>query len=488
MLFTDALFLPFLAAVFLLWLPWGGTGRKVVLTAASLFFYAGWDVRFLGPLAYVWLIVFTVPQLITRAETPATRRRWLLLGVTALLGLLFVFKYLGFFLDTLRPLMGPARPPGPILRLMLPVGVSFYTFLAIGYVVDAYRRKFTPSRSALDTALAVAFFPLLLAGPIERGARWLPQLAARQPLRADNLRDALERMILGYLLKVAVADPIAPFCNDIFSRAAAAGSGELVAGVFLYSLQIFTDFAGYSLIARGAAKLFGYEVVNNFEQPYFSRSFSEFWRRWHISLSTWIWDYLFNPLVSAFLRRLERFKLKSVEQEMRIAYPIAAMITMLLCGLWHGAGWTYVVWGGLHGAFLSAERLFVFGNRTIRKRPRIRGVLDVVRAASAALLVFVLVSLAWVVFRAASLEEAGQYLRRMFTAGGWVVQRKTLVLLVAGYGVTALVQAIEYARQDEWVFRGARGWLRGFAYAAALIYIVLMGGTGGKVPFIYFQF
>jgi alginate O-acetyltransferase complex protein AlgI len=486
MLFSQALFLPFLLATFLLWLPFGRQGRKIVLVMASLVFYGSWDLRFLPLLGFVWLVVLGVPAAMDGASGPVVRRRWLLAGVAALLLVLFVCKYLNFFLDSARALVGAGRGAGA-LRLILPAGISFYTFQAIGYLVDCHRKRLPASRSPLDTALFVTFFPLLLAGPIEKGARWLPQLAAYQPLRLDGVRDGVERMLLGYVLKVGIADPLAPFCNDIFARAAGAGSGELWAGALAYSVQIFADFAGYSLIARGVAKLFGYEVVNNFEQPYFSRSFSEFWRRWHISLSKWIWEYLFNPLVSAFLRRVGRLNLATVEAEMRIAYPCAALLAMLLCGLWHGAGWTYVVWGGLHGMFLIVERLFIFGNRQIAKRRRGRGPRAFLRALLAGGLVFLLVTLAWVIFRAPTLRDAAVYLQRMFTAGGWIVQKKALVLLGVGFLSTLIIEWVAYRREDEWVFRGAGRW-RGLAYAAALVYLVFFGSSGAKVPFIYFQF
>ncbi len=489
MFFSQAVFLPFLLAIFLLWLPWRAAGRKLVLLLASLIFYASWDVRFPALLAAVWLVVLVVPPALQRTTDETAKRRLQAAGVAALLLLLFVFKYFGFFLDSLRPLLGNtgARSATGALRLIMPVGISFYVFQAISYVVDSARGKVEASRSVLDTALYVAFFPLLLAGPIEKGARWLPQLQRYQPLRLANLRDGAERMLLGYLLKVGIADPVAPFCNDIFARAATAGQGELWAGAFGYSLQILTDFAGYSLIARGVAKLFGYEVINNFEQPYFARSFSEFWRRWHISLSAWIWEYLFSPLISFFLRRVGRWNLATVEREMRIAYPCAALSTMLLCGLWHGAGWTYVVWGGLHGLFLTFERLFIFGKRPLAMRPRLRGPRDRARALLAGGLVFLLATLAWIVFRAPTLAEAGTYLTRLFTATGWIVQAKALLILAVGFVCAIVVETTAHRRRDEWVFRSTGRW-RGLAYAAAVLYIVVFGGSSGKVPFIYFQF
>lgn len=490
MLFTNSLFLPFLLLTFLLWLPAGRTGRKLVLIAASLAFYGAWDPRFLALLGAVWLVVFLAPPAIARTGDPGRRRLVLAAAIGVLVALLVVFKYLGFFLhaaDGLARVLGLHVTSIP-LRILLPVGISFYTFQAISYLMDVYWRRVPASTSVLDTALYVSFFPLVLSGPIEQGARWLPQLERHQPFRMAQLRDGFERMLLGYVLKAGIADPLAPLCNDMFARAGAAGSLELLLGAYAYSLQIMTDFAGYSLIARGAARCFGYEVVNNFEQPYFSRSFTEFWRRWHISLSSWITEYLFKPATSSVLRRLARLRLPSVEAEMRLAYPLATVPVMLLVGLWHGAGLQFIVWGGLHGLFLSFERLFVFGQRAVAKRPRIRNAGDALRAGLAMVLVFHLVTFTWVFFRADSLADAVAYLVRLFTAGGFTVQKKLVVIAGVSAIATFFIQWIEYRRRDEWVFRSVPAAARGLAYAAAIVFCILFGGSGGRVPFIYFQF
>jgi alginate O-acetyltransferase complex protein AlgI len=490
MLFTNSVFLPFLLLTFLLWLPAGRTGRKLVLIAGSLVFYGAWDLRFLALLGAVWLVVFLAPPAIERTVDPHRRRLLLTLGIGALVALLVVFKYLGFFLlaaEGLARVLGLHVSSIP-LRILLPVGISFYTFQAISYLMDVYWRRVPASGSVLDTALYVCFFPLVLSGPIERGTRWLPQLERYQPFQMVQLRDGFERMLLGYVLKAGIADPLAPLCNDMFARAGTAGSLELLVGAYAYSLQIMTDFAGYSLIARGAARCFGYEVVNNFEQPYFSRSFTEFWRRWHISLSSWITEYLFHPAMSSVLRRVARLRLPTVEAEMRLAYPLATVPVMLLVGLWHGAGLQYIVWGGLHGVFLSFERLFVFGQRAVAKRPRIRNAGDALRAGLAMVLVFHLVTFAWVFFRADSLADAVAYLGRLFTAGGWTVQKKLAVIAGISAAATLFIQWIEYRRRDEWVFRSVPAAARGLAYAAAIVFCILFGGSGGRVPFIYFQF
>lgn len=488
MLFSDPLFAPFLIVVFLLWLPLGRNGRKALLVLASLFFYACWDIRFLLALCAVWIVLFMVPLIWEGRRAPA-RRGWLIGGISALLFLLFYFKYLNFFLSSTKPLWRGVLSQGSMgsLKIILPIGISFYTLQAISYLVDAYRGKMSASRSPLDVALYVSFFPLLFAGPIEKGMRWLPQLQGFHPFRMANLRDGFERMLLGYLLKIGVADPLAPLCADVLARSTSAGSGELWAGALGYSLQIFSDFAGYSLIARGVSKVFGYEVINNFEQPYFSRSFSEFWRRWHISLSTWIWEYVFNPLMSFSIRCVGRIKKMAPQAEVKAAYPCAVLVTMLLCGLWHGAGWTFVVWGALHGLFLTFERLVVFKGRAISKYRRSKGFRSLARALASAAVVFMLITVLWVVFRAGSIHGATTYLHRMVFAGGWLVQQKFLAILAISMATVGFLELLQYRRRNEWVFRSAGSW-RGLAYAAALAYIVVFGSPGGKIPFIYFQF
>ncbi|HVP14824.1 MAG TPA: MBOAT family O-acyltransferase [Terriglobales bacterium] len=490
MTFTSVVFLPFLLLTFLLWLPAGRTGRKLVLLAASLAFYAAWDPRFLALLGAVWLVVFLVPQAMARAADRARERRLLALGIATLVALLAVFKYLGFLAATaesLARLLGLSAPSAP-LRVLLPVGISFYTFQAISYLVDVHRRRVPASRSPLDTALYVGFFPLVLSGPIERGAHWMPQLEAHPPFRWEQLREALERILLGVLFKVGIADPLGPLANDVFARAGSAGSGELLLGAYAYALQIFTDFAGYSLMARGIARLFGYEVIQNFEQPYFSRSFTEFWRRWHISLSSWILEYLYMPVISSVLRRLGRLKLPTVDAEMRLAYPLTTIPVMLLVGLWHGAGLHYIVWGGLHGCFLSFERLAIFGKRAVGMRWRVRNAGEALRAVLAVVLVFHLLVVTWIFFRADSTSAAWAYLSRLVSVGGWAVRGKFVLLVLLSAGLTFVLQLLERRRGDEWVFRNAPVGLRGAAYAAAIVYCVIIGGSGGRVPFIYSQF
>lgn len=473
---------------FLLWLPFGKTGRKMVLVAASLFFYVSWDIRFLGILAFVWAVIFYIPRRISSTERFAAAR-WKTLGVALLLTVLFLFKYFDFFLGSLLSLLSidPASGHAVSLKLIVPLGLSFYTFVSISYILDVHSRKVEASKSLLDNALFVSFFPLILAGPIEKGSHWMPQVREFQPFKLENVRDAFERMLLGYLLKVAVADPLVPLCDDVFNRCGSAGSGELAAAGVGYSLLILADFAGYSLIARGTAKLFGYDIVRNFEQPYFSRSFSEFWRRWHISLSTWIWSYVFHPLMNRILRFLQPLGFRTTHTEVSASYAVSVLLTMLLCGLWHGAGFTFVVWGGLHGVFLVIERLLVYGRKPISTRKRIRGFKGMLQAGVSWVVVFSLVTLAWIVFRSPDISSAMTYLTRMLTAGGWTMPVKLLTRVVLAAGILLVIEGISYRKGSEWLFRHRGRSISGL-FVLAFSVIIMLGGFGGAAPFIYLQF
>lgn len=482
-------FLGFLVVTFMAWLPLGKTGRKTVLLVASAVFYGAWDVRFLAVLAFVWTIVLVVPQVVLRCGEQRTRRLLTGLGVALLLLALASLKYAGAFMAASGARVGAGVPPdaGILSRLVLPVGMSFYTFQAISYLVDTYRGVLAPSRSLLDTGLYVAFFPFLLAGPIQKAAAWLPQIEAFHSFRVVNVRNGGERMLLGYLLKTGIADPIAPLVDQVFRAVGSTGSGDLWAGMLLYSLQILADFAGYSLIARGVASCFGYEVQPNFEQPYFSRSFSEFWRRWHISLSTWLQQYLFTPLFKGFSTRLGSRHGVATDGDLQAAYASSAILTMLLAGAWHGAGLTFIAWGLYHGLALALERRY-YGSRPIPKRIHLRGFAQGLRVLAQMLGTFLLVSFGWVVFRSDSLPAAASFFSRMMVFSNWTVNAAAIHWLVGGFAMLISVDLAQYMRRDEWAFRSVPRLARPVLYGAIAVHTFLYAGLGGNVAFIYAQF
>jgi|PlaIllAssembly_1097288.scaffolds.fasta_scaffold44365_2 D-alanyl-lipoteichoic acid acyltransferase DltB (MBOAT superfamily) len=491
MLFNSFIFFIFLAFVFGIYLLLPTRRARVIfLLAASYLFYGYWDWRFTLLLAISTMTDFAVGRGLGKTEEKNKRKRLLLLSCLTNLSILGFFKYFNFFLDTAQVLAGSLGLNTATLHLniVLPIGISFYTFKTLSYTIDVYRRKLEPTRALADYALFVAFFPNLVAGPIERAGKLLPQIAGLKAPTRTHVREGLVLISLGLFKKVLIGDAAGRIVDNIFGQPELYLSPELLAGLLLFSIQVYADFAGYSNIAGGVARLFGVELMKNFEQPYLSRSFSEFWRRWHISLSTWIWDYLFNPLMSAFLRRISRLKLPDVKQEMRIAYPAAALITMLLCGLWHGAGVTFIVWGGLQGLFLSIERLFVYGNKAIPMRKRIRSVRELLRSLAGWTSTQLLVVFAWLFFRAEDLGQVGYFLKHIVHWQGSDLTGRFAMIVLAFGAMVLLLDLIEYfSRSDVYLLRMPRMATAAIC-AAILVVVALYMATNKPMPFVYFQF
>jgi alginate O-acetyltransferase complex protein AlgI len=491
MLFNSFIFFMFLALVFGTYLILrNGRARAVLLLLASYVFYGYWDWRFTILLAISTLTDFSVGLALEKAEDRKRRKRWLLVSCLVNLGILGVFKYFNFFLDSARSLVGAIgfAPSSLHLRLILPVGISFYTFKTLSYSIDVYRRKIKPAHSLIDYGLFVAFFPNLVAGPIERAGHLLPQLGNLKAPSGRHLREGLVLITQGLFKKVLIGDAAARIVNNIFGRPDLYRSPELLAALVLFSIQVYADFAGYSDIACGVARLFGVELVKNFNQPYLSRSFSEFWRRWHISLSTWIWDYIFNPLMSAVLRRISKWHLKDVRLEMRVAYPVSAVATMLLCGLWHGAGITFLIWGGLHGLFLSFERLFVYRSKAIPMRPRIRGMPGALAAAVKWGSTQLLVIFAWLFFRSKDLGQVGYFLTHIFRWQSSELAGHFLMIVLAFGAMVLAADLTEYLTGNElWLLKLRPAMTAGICAAVWLV-VGLYLMTNQPMPFLYFQF
>jgi len=491
MLFNSFIFFLFLALVFGLYLlQKSGRSRAVLLLLASYVFYGYWDWRFTILLAISTVTDFSVGLGLGSVEEKPRRKRLLLISLIVNLGILGVFKYFNFFLDSAQSLVGSLGFDASSLhlRLILPVGISFYTLKTISYSIDIYRRKLKPTHSLLHYALYVAFFPNLVAGPIDRAGKLLPQLAELKTPSGRHIGEGLVLITQGLFKKVLIGDAAARIVNNIFGQPELYRSPELLAAMLLFSIQVYADFSGYSNIASGVARLFGVELMENFEQPYLSRSFSEFWRRWHISLSTWIWDYIFNPLMSAVLRGISRWHLKDIRLEMRIAYPLSAMATMLLCGLWHGAGMTFIVWGGLHGLFLSFERLAVYGSKAIPMRKRIRGARGVLSFITRWGSTQLLVTLAWLFFRAKDLGQAGYFLNHIFRWQGSELTGRLIMIVLAFGAVVLLLDLAGYlSRTDLWLLK-LRPEMTAAVCTAVLFVVGLYLATNKPMPFIYFQF
>jgi alginate O-acetyltransferase complex protein AlgI len=471
-LFNSIIFVVFFAVVLALY---GAVRdwqlRKIVLLLASYLFYSAWNPYFVFLLLAVSVLDFQLSRLIHRSENPRTR--WLLLALSLGInfGALAFFKYGNFFIDNLRVLAEWLRIPLPAytISVILPLGISFYTFETVSYLIDVYRRKLVPTDSFLDYALFLTFFPHLVAGPIVRAGDFLPQCEQPRSATPRQFGWGLTLMTCGLFLKVVCADALlTPVVLRTFS---ASGVGFLDSwiGVLAFSGQIYCDFAGYSACGIGAALCLGWVLNDNFHCPYAAIGFSDFWRRWHISLSSWLRDYLYIPLGG------NRHGVTRTQ--------VNLMLTMLLGGLWHGASWQFVVWGGLHGAFLILERLLVQAPFPdwFRRWSGTRYL--------ACLGTFLLVSLAWVFFRATTFASACEIAAALFVPDrvGLVHQSKA-TLATTAVVVSSLVAGQWLLRDSclEHCFDRMPWWLIGIVLALMLTLLVLT--PGDNHAFIYFQF
>lgn len=443
---------------------------KIALVLASYVFYAGWDVRFCLLLAASTAVNYGFGLWIESAAG-AARKRALLAAVSFNLGLLAVFKYYNFFIESMASLLG-IDPAGALLNIVLPVGISFVTFEGVAYATDVYRRQLPAVRSKTDFALFIAFFPHLVAGPIIRPMDFFPQLATRPLLSSEDSRWGLREILKGLFKKVALANYFAPIADACFSGGSYAGAAVPAwAGVLAFSLQIYFDFSGYTDIARGCARLLGYRFPANFERPYLSANISDFWRRWHISLSFWLRDYLYVPLGGN--RRGTRRTLLNL------------LIVMGLGGLWHGASWNFAIWGLYHGLLLIAHRgwqrlLQASGLQAAGARPLWQPLWIACT--------FVLVTLGWVPFRAADFAATRSMLLALaswpqldFAAQHWGIWLIPLASLI-------WCRLDRQRRWQDWLVERASLPTVAAIGAIALLCLEIFGQFETQIPFVYFQF
>lgn len=370
--------------------------RNVFLLAASYIFYGWWDYRFLGLIAFSTAIDFLVGKAIHGTEKKLDRKILLATSLLVNLGLLAYFKYANFFIESFadfsQGILG-LEPNMSSLAIILPVGISFYTFQTLSYTIDIYRKRLDPTNNIVEFAAFVSFFPQLVAGPIERASNLLPQFKEKKKFRYEDGSEGMRLIVWGLFKKTVIADNCAPYVNEIFSSYQDQPAAVLFMGAILFAFQIYGDFSGYSDIAIGTARLFGFRLMTNFNYPYFSRDVAEFWRRWHISLSTWFRDYLYIPLGGS--RKSMKRTLTNV------------LIIFVVSGFWHGANWTFIVWGGLHALYImpvvafGLNRKHLDGNRSLV--PKISEIAQIG-------LTFFLVCVAWIFFRAPSVGVATDYL------------------------------------------------------------------------------
>jgi D-alanyl-lipoteichoic acid acyltransferase DltB (MBOAT superfamily) len=456
--------------------------RNLSLLICSYFFYGCWDWRFLGLIFFTTTFEFLSAKAISQSASAATRKAWVTASLVVELSILGTFKYLGFFVAELGHLLARLGLPGAeswTLHILLPAGISFFTFQALSYTLDVYRRETKATHDFLDFALFISFFPQLVAGPIERSSHLLPQVQQPRP-RLDETRFSigLYHVLTGFFKKIVIADNMAWLANHVFANGLSGdGNGalplnglEVLLGVYAFAFQIYGDFSGYSSIAIGIATWLGFDLMENFRRPYFATSPTLFWSRWHISLSTWLRDYLYIPLGG------NRHGLWKTARNL--------MLTMLLGGLWHGANWTFIVWGALHGGWLVLHRWVTAGVQKQKKpvRPVWTHMICLVGT-------FHFVCLCWLLFRAADLNHA-MHLLSTLIQGGWSLTpytQTTLTLLV--------FFLLPWVAYETWVERSGSdlvllksAWPLRAAFYAYLMAMIVFFPPPIPAEFIYFQF
>lgn len=397
MLFNSITFFLFFVSVYCgFWLLPTWKNKKILLLTASYIFYAAWSPPYVGILLFCTVLDWWLARRIDSAENKETRRALLILSLACNLGILSYFKYGQFLLENFTAVVnaaGVSYQPAP-MNIILPVGISFYTFASLSYTIDVYRREIKADTSFIDYALFVSFFPHLVAGPIVRASLLLPQFAAPRLPTINQIGWGFALIIIGLFTKVVLADSIfAPVVNEFYSSPSKFGGIEAWAAVLSFSGQIYYDFCGYSLCAIGLALCFGFSFPDNFHHPYAARSFSDFWRRWHISLSTWLRDYLYIPLGGNRHGELKTY--------------IFLLTTMIIGGIWHGASWMFVLWGVLHGSYLALERV------CSRRHARLEQIANK-KYGTRELLIFIVITLTWIPFRASSPTNALSVIESLF--------------------------------------------------------------------------
>jgi len=474
MIFNSITYFIFLPIVLLLFFALPQKFRWILLLCSSYFFYGYWNVNYLAIIIIATAVAFFCGKMIGKESRRARRKLWLYATLIINLGILAVFKYWDFGADNVENVFSALGIDWQVTRLdvLLPVGISFFTFQTLSYVIDIYRGRIQPEGHLGMFAVYVAFFPQLVAGPIERAQNILPQLKATEKIDIERMVSAMQLILWGLFKKVVIADRVAIYVDLIYAQPDLHSPASRILATYFFAIQIYCDFSAYSDIAIGSAKLFGIDLMENFRRPYFSRSITEFWRRWHISLSTWLRDYLYIEL-GGNRRGVSR------------TY-INLMITMLLGGLWHGASWNFVIWGALHGLFL------VFSRLTLPTRDRMVSQLAIPAYAVnflRAFITFQLVVFCWIFFRADTFADALTVVKGIIEPwGSPLVDIKTFAHAAFGVSVLLFVQIIQEK------FGSFRAFIGGFSTPVrwvawyALLFAIVLFGVVGNSQFIYFQF
>lgn len=468
-----AIFLPLVFAIYWLLKNQALKTQNTFLLLSSYVFYGWWDWRFLSLIIFSSLVDYLLGLSIAKSSIPRQRKLFLVTSLLVNLGFLGFFKYFNFFTQGFADaftFFGQTIEPSR-LNIILPVGISFYTFQTLSYTIDVYRKKLEPTKDPIAFFAFVSFFPQLVAGPIERAANLLPQFYKKRVFKSDLAIDGLQQILWGLFKKIVIADNCAQYVNDIFNNYEVYSTPTLILGAVYFAFQIYGDFSGYSDIAIGTAKLFGFRLMTNFRYPYFSRDIAEFWRRWHISLSTWFRDYLYIPLGGS------RGGIWIVLRN--------TIIVFVVSGFWHGANWTFIVWGALNALYfiplllLKKNRRFLGDIAENRMLPSLNEFLRIV-------MTFTIVSLAWVFFRAASITEAFDYLANMFQ---WSFRLDRLEIDRLAFEILPVILILIgfewFSRTKEHPMQQAYVWPKTIAI---ILMLLTLGNYSNMQEFIYFQF
>ena len=519
MIFNSLPFFVFIGIFLPLYFFLKGKERLLLCLFASYFFYGWWDPRFLTLTAFSTIVDFYIGKTISETKEQKKRKRLLIISMVVNLGFLAFFKYFNFFIGSFQDLLMSVGYHGSMhsLNIIIPVGISFYTFQSMSYTIDVYNKKIAIEPNFIRFATFISFFPQLVAGPIVRASDFLPQFQEDRKFEWDRVTAGTGQILFGFFKKVAVSDSLAPFVDQCFDAPGGFSSLHLLIGVFFYSFQIYCDFSGYSDIAIGLARVMGFDFPDNFKTPYFSKNFSEFWTRWHISLSSWLRDYLYIPLggnrggslgswlvISVFMVLtifltgwwwlillygmlggvMYAYMKRSQENRVKSFTYLNNMATMLLGGLWHGASWAFVFWGFLHGLYLIIQRLAgpVWNDFLNKIRTP-----QFIQNALAMLMVYFCTCFAWIYFRATDFEVANQIIIKIGSMDSFGVINKFWI--VKGFLVIGILVAIELAniRFTFWKVIQENPTFRVVSFAFLLWMIAFFGSFGGN-SFIYFQF
>jgi len=479
MLFNSLQFVVFFPIVVMVYFALPFRFRWAFLLAASYYFYGCWRANYLVLLFASTILDYVAGLGIGSTNNPRVRTLFLLMSLIGNFGMLFTFKYFNFFTSNFEFLFDFYRIPKPALQVLLPVGISFYTFQTLSYTIDVYRGEQKPERHFGYFALYVTFFPQLVAGPIERSTRLLPQFFVKHDFDYERLRSGLLIMMVGFFKKLVIADRLSIYVDEVYNNPGKYHGLPVIAATYFFAFQIFCDFAGYSDIAIGSARIMGFELMQNFRRPYFATSISDFWRRWHISLSTWMRDYLYVALGGNRVSKLKWYR--------------NLILTFVLSGLWHGAAWTFVIWGFFHGACLVTSILTMpartrFHEFTgLARMPRVHHLWQI-------FVTFHLVLFSWVLFRANSMADFATLIRAMFRDFRLLDPALFLPMnskeVVTGIAAIFLMEFFHLCESrgsvEQWLYRRTLT-VRWAAYCGLVLSIITFGKFISEA-FIYFQF